>query len=250
MVSFFRKLRDTTKLLREHTFPLAHQQGQFVSSGERGDFDVELTIGGLDDERREALIATLSANVSEGRRLAPIGDGRLHLCAQVRGFSLAVAATAALADFGHMLREAGLTDEELLAGEFGFGAIASTEQSDTPAARGLHRYLNERAHGWNVSSADMYDMALRQRHSDREYMVEGKLTGLDDFASLAAAARTREMGNGEPAPISHGALPMEVSIGQVGSGYGALLLATRKLARLLEIAPASASFSISARFVQ
>jgi hypothetical protein len=149
-----------------------------------------------------------------------------------------------------MLREAGLTDEELLAGDFGFEALASEEQSHTPALKGFHRRLSEHYHGVNVSGADMFDMALRQRHGEREYAVEGALTGLGDFASVAALARIREMGVGENANISHGALHMVVYTEKVGSGYGALLLATRKLSRLLEIAPASASFFISTRFVK
>jgi hypothetical protein len=97
-----------------------------------------------------------------------------------------------------------------------------------------------------VSSANLFDMGTRQKLGDRTYKVEGAITGLSDFAAVAVEARLREMGASGGAPITHGSIRLEIITEQVGSGYGALLLAMRKFARLFEVAPSSASLFLTA----
>jgi hypothetical protein len=157
-----------------------------------------------------------------------------------------------------MLREAGLSDDELLGCDFNFQIKPSAEKLQVPTRRGLipstknfQRRMAVRAHGLNVAAADSFDMGLRQRHGDRDYVVEGGLTGLNEAARTAILARLHEISETTSAPseIKDGNLQLEAHTTKVGSGYGALLLAVRNMASAFEVANPTSTLSLAARFV-
>jgi hypothetical protein len=240
------KLRGTASLLGR-ALVNAHKHGKFASSGERGNFDVELAINGLAEERREELVAALSANISDGKRLPPIGDGKVRLRGSIDGFSLAVASAFAIANFDKMLRDAGFSSEEQVRCNFEIKLIAVDRPAAAVKSKVLQRKLNEFYYGLNVSGAEVFDIAIRQDHGDRTYEVNGELTGLDENASALASTRLHEMGVFDKVPVVKETLYLKVITDKVGSGYGALLLTVSKLARVLEIAPANSTLHLHAR---
>lgn len=226
-------------------------QTKRLEAGERGCFDVEILIGGFPEVRRKELVDKLSA-INDGRRGEPRNDGNLYLMAGVDGYSLEVAAAAALSQFSDMLRKVELSDTEIFTAETTLIVRATTERELPAAPVSARAKLAEKAsqrlgrtsYGLTVAAADASDMEARQKHGDRSYTVQGSITGL---ANSIERVRALVSEIGKPAEFvkDDGTFDMSILCQQVGTPLGALLLSVRKLGPLLAQMPRESSLRFS-----
>jgi hypothetical protein len=235
----------TAQLLRK-ALGTARASAARVDHGQPGTWKVELTMSGLPDERRLELARAL--NVAVGVEMPDEWPSTgLLTCNAVsgKGFSLAVAATQAISTLYSLLQQVGLTPEEVTASE----VVLTMEPLDEPGAReAAHTSLLGRmSYGLGVASADAFDMGAKQRNGEMSFEVLGLIQGCpDDTRVILAQADGMRAQVERPGRVTDGSLALTATCDRVGSGLGALLLASRSLAPVLEQAPGTARLHMRA----
>jgi hypothetical protein len=195
---------------------------------------------GFADERREQIVSAMEAKLGRPRS-APVGDGQLHLSAQIDRVALAGATVMAVSNFSQILRDAGVTPAEMRGNASLVMAPADREAPDAPsgARANFARKLAASAHGMGIAAAEAFDLDVRQKHGDQTMVLFGWLTGLTPDASERLTVRATDLFASAP-KITDGEMTMTITCSQVGGGLGAMLLGMRKLYPLLLEAPACA----------
>ncbi len=240
------RILGTARLAREAAAS-ARSQARRASSGKPGSWQAELTVSGLDAPRREEIVGALCA-ATGAEPMAPRGDGLLHAGCVVSGLGFQASFAFLLSRLGQMLRDAGLSYEEIAASRV---SLAMTP-APAPAGPAPRRRLLDRAAeklgaasaGASFAAEDMADRGARQAGGDRTFQVSGDIDGLGDDDSAEMAFHIAAHG-GEARPVN-GHLNLTVRAECVGTGFGALCLSAGHLGGLLELAGPQASLRISA----
>jgi hypothetical protein len=236
--------------------------------GVQGTWTIDLGIAGLSEERRAELVARMNEHLGlkEGRK---VDDGRLHSRCRANGMGFHGAAISGLVELDRMLREHGGLDygKEILTSGMTF-SVTPDEARDEPAAtprlpRGqriagkmFSKALPAKAvpgllhvgYGIGVAASTEFDRGLRRLHGDRDYVIAGKVDGLEAVSADLIRRKAVEIGLGEEVVDSaikcDDTFNMAVRTDGCGTAIGALLLFLHNTGRLFVVLPATASLTV------
>lgn len=234
--------RKVGKITRRERARLRH--------GIKGNWRADLAVFGLTEDRREELVTRLEEHTGS-KRGEPAGDGALHLRGQVVDVSMATTAALVLAEWRQTLTAVGLTAQEMRDAPVGLTVGPDPDPPVVEAAAGMRtfagRHLGPTLHGMKVAISELSDFATTADGLQPTDLVAiGHLDDLDtdDPAALALLARVRA--HNSEAQIVDGELKMTVDCRDVHTPFGALVVAARTLADLLEIAPTDSGLTLAA----
>ena len=230
----------------------------YDSAPNQGEWNVDVAIGGLSEERRIELVEKLTALNDNDGPAPPVGDGNLHLRAQSGG-PLGSGASFALAFFVHQLHQVGFDPAEIFTAPVTIGFAPLTEPYvpepvkrtffQKVAGKTIAPFLAPRlakAHlGVTIAFASEADMETRRSHGDREYVVIGALRGLDQTAQRRINQFLTASG-AEPRTFPEDTFHLQVRTSDVGSPLGALNLALKRLDDVINQANAGVTLDLLA----
>jgi hypothetical protein len=217
---------------------LAHEEGRRLRIGYPGQWEVDIALSGLSEERIRSLIARgpKSSTPYDER-----DDGCLHCLAMARDSSLLAASLASLLVHHDHLRRAGLGVEEARAADTTLKVTPLPDPIGTQVRPGRREVI-----GYALESAGfkLLDAGIISRLGSGTWAVTGSLDGLD-------ASDARAMGWGaEPSLkariVEEGSLAFDILATGVGTPISALHLALQELAPTLREATPRASLTLTA----
>jgi len=235
------RLRADAEILRA-TRKIASVEKERLVGGPAASWETEMSFSGLEEDRREALIAAMRAKMPPalvGKERPRKDDDLLHGYYETHSCSLLVAGITGLIESSNRMEDVDITDEELIAGQITLDIAPTTPTFKTPV---IFNRLQRYGHGIQVAAAILADERVKHHLGASTYSVQGFLSGLDEDSSEAISCMTARLGGF----CTDGCLDFDITAENVGSGIGALLLCLRELDDIINLAPLTASLKLVA----